>query len=118
MTVEQRYRVPVREEDRIRADLALNLVAATTGVSRRRMETARTKGPQCNARRLAVYLAHVAFGWSLERVGHAFGLNRTTVAKACQWAEDARDRPALDDLLDRLERCVQQVAGVRVDVPA
>lgn len=116
--MEQTYRVPVREEDRVRADLALNLVAATTGVSRRRMDRTRGPGPHCDARRLAVYLAHVTFGWPFDRVGHAFGVNRTTVAKACQWAEEARDRPALDDLLDRLERCVKQAMGARVDLPA
>ena len=114
----QRYRAPVREEDRLRADLALHLVAATTGVSRERMRTARNAGAGCNARRMAVYLAHVAFGWPLERVGHVFGVSRATVAKACAWTEDARDRPALDDLMDRLERCVQQVAGLKVELPA
>ena len=42
---------------------------------------------------------------SLIAVSHlAFGLNRATAAAACSWAEDGRDRPAMDDLLDRLER--------------
>lgn len=107
------YRVPVREEDRIRADLALTLVAATTGVSMRRMETPRRlSGPETQARRLAMYVAHVAFGWPLERVGHVFGLNRATAAAACRWVEDERDRPILDDLLETLERHARSVTSL------
>ena len=56
-----------------------------------------------------MYLAHVSFGWPLERVAHAFGLNRATAGTACRWAEDERDAPALDALLDRLERGVREV---------
>ena len=87
------YRVPVTEADRIRAGLALHLVAACTGVSAEQMAgTDRLPPPACRARWLAFYLAHVAYGWPLERVGHAYGVNRATVAGACRWAEDARDR--------------------------
>jgi chromosomal replication initiation ATPase DnaA len=104
------YRVPVRREDRIRAGLALELVAASTGVPKERMELAsRLEGRACRARWLAMYLAYVTFGWPMDRVGHAFGLNRSTAAAACRWAEDGRDRPAMDDLLDRLERCAKAV---------
>ena len=49
------------------------------------------------------------FGWPLERVAHAYGVNRATVAGACRWAEDARDRPVLDALLDRLETFSQEL---------
>ena len=106
--VDEAYRVPVREEDRIRAELALNLVAASTGVSTHRMQ-GRLIGPAAQARRMAIYLAYVPFGWPMDRVSHAFGLNRTTAANACRWVEDARDAPALDDLLERLEGCARQV---------
>lgn len=114
------YRVPVADGDRIRADLAIQLVAAATGVTAERMRAqARLGGAECRARWLALYLAHVTFGWPLERVGHAFGLNRSTVAAACRWAEDGRDRPTLDAMLDRLERCVREVLDAPVcDVPA
>ncbi len=106
------YRVPVTEADRIRAGLALHLVAACTGVSAEQMaSTDRLPPPACRARWLAFYLAHVAYGWPLERVGHAYGVNRATVAGACRWAEDARDRPALDALLDRLEDFTRTLLG-------
>ena len=50
----------------------------------------RTRPRACRARWSAMYLAHVSFGWPLERVGHAFGLNRATAAAACRWACAAR----------------------------
>jgi hypothetical protein len=104
------YRVPVTEADRIRAGLALHLVAACTGVSAEQMASPERLGPDaCRARWLAFYLAYVTFGWPLERVAHAYGVNRATVAGACRWAEDARDRPVLDALLDRLETFSQEL---------
>ena len=114
------YRVPVAEEDRIRAGLAIQLVAAATGVPGERMRAqVRLGGAECKARRQAMYLAYVTFGWPLERVAHAFGLNRATAAAACRWAEDERDRPTLDAMLDRLERCVREVLDAPLcEVPA
>ncbi|WP_332653618.1 chromosomal replication initiator DnaA [Brevundimonas sp.] len=104
------YRVPVRREDRVRAVLALELVSASTGVPKERLEMrSRLEGRACRARWLAMYLAYVTFGWPMDRVGHAFGLNRSTAAAACRWAEDGRDRPVIDDLLDRLEVCARAV---------
>jgi chromosomal replication initiation ATPase DnaA len=109
------YSVPVGDADRIRAGLALQLVAAATGISVERMRArARLRGAVCRARWLALYTAHVTFGWPLERVAHAFGINRATAAKACRWAEDGRDHPAVDAMLERLELCVTQL----VDAPA
>ena len=55
------------------------------------------------ARQVAMYLAHVAFGMSLNQVAHVFRRDRTTVAHACQLVEDRRDDPDLDDLLEDLE---------------
>lgn len=114
------YQVPVTDEDRIRAGLAIQLVAAATGVTAERMRAqARLGGAECRARWLAMYLAYIAFGWPLERVGHAFGLNRATAAVACRWVEEERDRPTLDAMLNRLERCVREVLDAPVcEVPA
>jgi len=112
--------VPVGDEDRIRADLALTLVAASTGFATRRLkEQRRMIGPEGRARRMAVYLAYVTFGWPMDRVAHVFGLNRTTAANACRWVEDARDSKPLDELLDHLEACAKQVLALaRRGVPA
>jgi chromosomal replication initiation ATPase DnaA len=106
----QTYRPPVEEGDRIRAGLAMQLIALPTGIpaeamtSRERLSLRSTR-----ARWLAMYLAHVGFGWPLERVGYAFGVNRATVGIGCRWAEDARDDPTLDALLDRLETAVRDI---------
>lgn len=109
------YRVPVAEADRIRVGLAVQLVAVATGIPAERIRRrARLDGPAGRARRLAMYLAHVTLGWPLERVGHGFGLNRATAAAACRWVEDGRDQPALDAMLDRLDRCAREI----LDAPA
>ena len=72
---------------------------------------ARTAGAEGLPGALAVdvSLAHVGYGWPLERVGHAFGVNRATAGVGCRWAEDARDDPAIDGLLDRLEATIRDV---------
>ena len=104
------YRVPVTDADRIRAGLALQLVAAATGISVEKMTASvRLNGRVCRARWLALYTAYVTFGWPLDRVAHAFGLNRATAAAACRWAEDGRDHPSVDAMLERLELCVSQL---------
>lgn len=108
--MEQTYRVPVSGADRIRAGLALQLVASATGIPVDEMTAAaRPRGRVCRARRLALYTAYVTFGWPLDRVAHAFGLNRATAAAACRWAEDGRDHPSVDALLERLELCINQL---------
>jgi chromosomal replication initiation ATPase DnaA len=104
------YVVPVMEADRIRAGLALQLVAASTGIAAETMTGRERLSPiACRARWLAMYLSHITFGWPLERVAHAFGVNRATAGTACRWVEDERDRPVLDALLDRLEDCVRLI---------
>lgn len=104
------YKVPVTEADQTRAGLALHLVAASMGVSVRDITRGERLGQSAfRARRLAMYLAHVGYGWTVERVGHAFGMNRATAAKACTWAEDQRDQPALDALLETLEGCLRTI---------
>jgi chromosomal replication initiation ATPase DnaA len=86
----------------------MQLVAMATGVPPEEMAAPSRRGAlACRARHVAMYLAHVAFGWPLERVGHAFGRNRSTVGLACRWVEDERERPALDALLDHLEAAIR-----------
>jgi chromosomal replication initiation ATPase DnaA len=69
----------------------------------------RRRAPIALARQVAMYLTHVAFGFSLSAVGRHFGRDRTTAAHACRHIEDRRDDPAFDLLLDRLERAVSAV---------
>lgn len=102
------YRVPVRLADRIKAGLAVQMVAVATGVAPEEICADGRQSPlACKARHVAMYLAHVGLGWPMERVGHAFGRNRSTVGQACRWVEDGRDEPALDDMLDQLEEAIR-----------
>jgi chromosomal replication initiation ATPase DnaA len=61
------------------------------------------------ARQVAMYLTHVGFGLSLQRVGIAFARDRSTIAHACHAMEDRRDDAAFDDLLDQLEAAIRAV---------
>lgn len=102
------YRAPVDPQDRSKAGLAVHLVAARTGACPERMtERGRLDPLNARSRWLAMYLSHIAFGWTLERVGHVFGVNRTTVGAACRWVEDERDSRAIDELLAELEAFVK-----------
>lgn len=106
----ERYRVIVAEGDQIRAGLAMQLVALATCIPPALMISRQRQAPQvCRARWLSMYVTHVGFGWPLERVAHAFGFNRSTVAMACRWAEDARDRPELDSLIERMEATIRDI---------
>jgi hypothetical protein len=103
----EEYRVPVTDEDRGKAGLAVHLVAVRTGAQAERMtEGGRLDPLTSKARWLSMYLSHIAFGWTLERVGHVFGVNRATVGRACRWAEDERDGRRVDELLSQLETCI------------
>lgn len=113
------YRVPVADRDHTRAGLALHLVAACLGVAMRAVADERRNPDAMRTRRLAMYLAHIGYGWTVERVAHAFGVSRATSARACAWSEDQRDQPAVDALLDTLEGCLGKIlAGDHGGPPA
>ena len=116
MILENEAREAEAREDRRRAGLALHLAAAAAGVQPEDLRRVRGNPLACRARWLAFYLTHVACGWSLDRVGAAFGVNRTTAAAGCRWMEDARDRPELDEDLGRLERLFSDVFVRPVDL--
>ncbi|MCB8838855.1 helix-turn-helix domain-containing protein [Aurantimonas sp. VKM B-3413] len=65
--------------------------------------------PVCDARHVAIYLAHVVFQISLNAMAGEFGRDRTTVAHAVRRIEDRRDDAAFDALLGRLERLAHAV---------
>lgn len=112
------YRVPVLEGDRICADAALSLTALAFRIPVEEMtRRERIRLRACRARWSAMYLAHVSFGWPLERVAHAFGLNRATASTACRWAEDERDRADYDHLMEGLEKALKRLLELpRVDL--
>jgi hypothetical protein len=71
----------------------------------------RGRGRVAQARQTAMYLAHVAFGLSLTRVGICFGRDRTTVRHACELTEDRRDDPAWELGLAALEAGLIALSG-------
>ena len=104
------YRVVVNPRDRLHADLVMQLVAVRLHVPTDAIRRARRlAAPALRARRVSMYLAHVALGWQLERVGHAFGVNRQTAANAATRIEDARDHDALNQLLEELEDAIHAI---------
>lgn len=95
------------EEDSMTA-LAVQLVALSLGVSPREIVSHRRLGGKVLiARQAAMYLAHVGWGWSLARVGRAFGRDRATVSEACRRIEERRTDPWLDGMLDACERALR-----------
>ena len=86
------------------ARLAEAAIAAVARVPLGRLRAAtRDRQPVARARQTAMYLAHVAFGLNLTRVGICFGRDRTTVRHACALIEDRRDDPRLEFGLTALE---------------
>lgn len=58
----------------------------------------------CQARHVAMYLAHIVFQLPLSSIAVDFGRDRTSVAHAVRRIEDQRDDQDFDALLTRLER--------------
>jgi chromosomal replication initiation ATPase DnaA len=86
------------------ARLAEVAVAATAHLPAEILRTPGRGHPRVAlARQTAMYLAHVAFGLTLSRVGICFGRDRTTVRHACARIEDGRDDPTQELALSALE---------------
>ncbi|MCF3935598.1 chromosomal replication initiator DnaA [Acuticoccus sp. M5D2P5] len=76
---------------------ALNLPVEELGAKTRRT------APVAFARQIAIYCAHVTFGWSLTEAGAIFSRDRTTAAHACRVVEDRRDDDEIDTIVQRVE---------------
>jgi len=64
-----------------------------------------TRGPAdiALARQMAMYVARVTLGMTLQDAGLLFGRDRTTAAHACRIVEDRRDDARFDAILSKLE---------------
>ncbi|MEM7696157.1 MAG: helix-turn-helix domain-containing protein [Pseudomonadota bacterium] len=82
----------------------------------------RRTAPVAFARQIAMYVAHVTFGWSLTEAGQVFSRDRTTAAHACRVVEDRRDDAEVDKLVQTVEDTLHQwlaaVEGCRLVEPA
>jgi Bacterial dnaA protein helix-turn-helix len=89
--------------DYARARFACDAAAFALGCQEDLLAEGRGSVSVAFARQVAMYLTHVAFGMSLQRVGFAFARDRSTIAHACHLIEDRRDNTAFDNMLDQLE---------------
>ena len=64
------------------------------------------------ARQMAMYLSHIGFGISINRVAAAFGRDRTTVSYACNLIEDKRDDRKFDEYLDKIEQLLSDIPHI------
>lgn len=97
-----------RAEDAAAAELAANVVGYALGVPAQTIvDDARGGLQTAYARQLAMYLCHVAFELSLQRVAVAFGRDRSTVAHACHTIEDRRDEAQFDLWMNSLEQMLR-----------
>jgi len=88
--------------------LITQAVASAFDISEQELRASTRRGAAVAfARQVAMYLAHVACGYSLTEVGILFHRDRTTAAYACRKIEDRRDDPDLDFCLDCLESAVR-----------
>ncbi|WP_068081393.1 helix-turn-helix domain-containing protein [Polycladidibacter stylochi] len=60
------------------------------------------------ARQVAMYILHVALGYSHSNVGRVFGRDRTTVSHACKVVEEMRDQYHFDSHLSAMESQIQK----------
>lgn len=102
------------QDDRAAAKLAIAVVGYGLG-----LDAADIAGPTRGsariafARQVAMYLAHVAFEMSLNRVAMAFDRDRSTVGHACHLIEDRRDGVVFDDWIECLEGMLREAFGAR-----
>ncbi|MCT8971248.1 helix-turn-helix domain-containing protein [Microbaculum marinisediminis] len=73
----------------------------------------RTAAREALARHVAMYLAHVLFGWTYAEIGRTFRRHRTCVTYACARIEDRRDDVRFDARVSRLERRIAVATGER-----
>jgi len=104
-----------RHADERLCRLVGGIVASAFGVAVRDLRApSRGPAPVAFARQAAMYIGHVVFGLSLNRLGRGFGRDRTTARHACRTIEERRDDPKIDRALGVLEAvCCDAVAARR-----
>jgi chromosomal replication initiation ATPase DnaA len=108
-----------RAQDATAARLAVDVTAYALKVSAQDViEGGRGSADVAMARRVAMYLCHVAFELSLQRVAEAFARDRSTVAYACHTIEDRRDDPRFDAWIASLEMTLRTAPPPTLSAPA
>lgn len=104
-----------RAADRASAQLAAAMVSYALGVDQADI-AAETRGnaQAAFARQVAMYLTHVGFELSLNRVAAAFERDRSTVGYACHRVEDRRDDPDFDAWIGAMEAALREAPSPRI----
>lgn len=86
------------------------LVSQRTEIAERDLlHVSRGRRPIAEARQLAMYLVHVAAGFTMSATGEVFGRDRTTIRHACACVEDKRDDLEFDLSVSELEAEIAQM---------
>jgi hypothetical protein len=100
----RRCKPPLRDEHGQVCWLMEEVVAATFAVPVAELRLpSRRSADVAFARQTAMYLAHVVFRLSHDKVGRLFRRDRTTARHACRLIEERRDNAAFDRVLQSLE---------------
>lgn len=85
----------------------IDIAAALFNVSGRELRhSGRCGNATARVRQIAMYVAHVVLGLSMNDVGRGFGRDRTTVLYACHLIEDMRE----DEDFNRVVATIERVA--------
>lgn len=95
--------------DIAKARLSCEITAYALAIDEELLGPTRGAPDAALARQLAMYLCHVGFGMSLQRVASAFGRDRSTIAYACHLIEDKRDDAKFDNFTQALENALTAV---------
>ncbi|MCO5159940.1 MAG: chromosomal replication initiator DnaA [Mesorhizobium sp.] len=86
----------------------IDIAAALYNVSGRDLRhPGRSSHDVARVRQIAMYVAHVVLGLTMNEVGRGFGRDRTTVLYACHLVEDMRE----DEEFDRIIALTERVAA-------
>lgn len=101
-----------RESVAAACDGVIDIAAALFNVSGKELRhPGRSSLSVSRVRQIAMYVAHVALGFSMRDVGQGFGRDRTTVLHACHQIEDMRDDEEFDSIVAMVERVVNAAFG-------
>ena len=89
-------------------DGVIDIAAALFNVSGKELRHAgRSPLAISRVRQIAMYVTHVALGFTMRDVGLGFSRDRTTVLHACHQIEDMRDDDDFDSIVAMVERVVR-----------
>jgi chromosomal replication initiation ATPase DnaA len=103
-----------KAEDRRLARFACALVAHASGLDPWQVEHRRGRSTEVTVRHVAMYLCHIVYGMTLQRVASAFRRHTSTVSFACHRIEDRREDKMFDAWFEALESSLRAAPITRL----